>query len=82
MKLHQPPAIKHKPVTLSIQEDVVLSAKSLNLNVSQAAEDGIRDAVRKAHAEAWLRNNRQAIDDYNRKIREQGIAIPARWAAP
>lgn len=82
MTLHHPPAAKHKPVTLSIREDVVRAAKENGLNLSQAAEDGIRNAVRKLQSDAWLRDNRQAIADYNRKIRERGIAIPARWATP
>lgn len=70
---------RHRPVTLSISEDVVQAAKDLALNMSEAAEHGIQEAVRKANAEAWLKENQPAIEAYNRKIAKRGIAIPAAW---
>lgn len=73
-------AYRHRPVTLSISEDVVQAAKTLQLNMSEAAEAGIQEAVRKAKAAAWLEENKSAIESYNRKIEKRGIAIPAAWA--
>lgn len=73
------PTYRHKPVTLSINEEVLQAAKALQLNTSKAAEAGIREAVRQAQADAWLRDNAQAIEAYNQKIEERGIAIPAAW---
>ncbi|MCB9988128.1 MAG: type II toxin-antitoxin system CcdA family antitoxin [Rhodospirillales bacterium] len=45
-------------VNLTIRRDVMTAANELGLNVSQAAEDGIKDAIRKAREEtAWLKND-------------------------
>lgn len=70
---------RRKPVTLTIREDIMRDAKTLALNASQAAEAGILEAVRKARAEAWLADNTLAIEAYNRKIEQRGVAIPPIW---
>ncbi len=41
-------------VNLTIRRDVMAAANALGLNVSQAAEDGIKDAIRKARADQEL----------------------------
>lgn len=42
-------------VNLTIRRDVMARANELGLNVSQAAEDGIKSAIRKAQEEEeWL----------------------------
>lgn len=71
--------IRHRPVTLTVREDVLQAAKDLGLNTSQAAEAGIRDAVRQAQREGWLRDNKAAIEAYNQNIRDRGLPLPARW---
>ncbi|PSJ15721.1 type II toxin-antitoxin system CcdA family antitoxin [Nitrosomonas supralitoralis] len=38
---------KRRPVNLTIREDLMQNAKSLNLNTSKAAEAGIEDAIKK-----------------------------------
>jgi antitoxin CcdA len=47
--------------------------------MSEAAEAGIQEAVRRAKSAAWLEENKSAIESYNRKIEKRGIAIPAAW---
>jgi antitoxin CcdA len=58
-------------VTLSI--DLVENAKRLGINVSQACESGLTDQVRKALGEEWRRDNREAVENWNRWIRENGM---------
>jgi antitoxin CcdA len=72
--------VRRKPVTLTIREDIMRDAKNLSLNASKAAEAGIAEALRKAKGEAWLKENAEAIEAYNRKIEERGLAIPPIWA--
>lgn len=67
-------------VNLTIREDLVADAKALGVNASRAAEAGLSDAVRKAKEEAWLRENRDAINAYNERIEREGPAIVADWA--
>lgn len=74
------PIVRRKPVTLTVPEDIIVAAKDLALNVSQAAETGIRQAVRDEQARRWLTENARAIADYNADIERRGVAIPPSWA--
>ena len=60
--------------------DVLQAAKALSLNTSQAAEAGIRDAVREALTDKWLADNAAAISAYNADLEARGPAIPVLWA--
>ncbi|MCB1483726.1 MAG: type II toxin-antitoxin system CcdA family antitoxin [Hyphomicrobiaceae bacterium] len=71
---------RRKPVTLTVREDVLQAAKALSLNTSQAAEAGIRDAVREALTDKWLADNAAAISAYNADLEARGPAIPVLWA--
>lgn len=70
---------KRRNVTLSISEDVMRDVRQFGLNASQAAEAGITEALRKAKSEAWRIENKAAIEAYNRKVNERGLAIPPIW---
>lgn len=71
---------RRKPVTLSIAEDVIAASKALNINASQAAEQGIRTAIRTSKQDTWLRENKTAIDVYNRNVETSGLAFTPLWA--
>jgi antitoxin CcdA len=72
-------AKRRKPVTLTIAQDVMAAAKALNLNASQAAEAGIRAAVRESQKQAWLRENSHSIASYNRDVEENGLPLSPLW---
>lgn len=72
---------RRKPITLSIAEDVITAAKSLHLNASQAAENGIKAAIRTSRQEAWLRDNKAAIEAYNHDVESNGLPFPPLWRA-
>jgi antitoxin CcdA len=72
--------VRRKPVTLTVPEDVILAARNLELNASQAAEAGIRQAIREEMARRWLSENADAISAYNADIERRGVAIPPLWA--
>lgn len=63
-------AARRRPVNLSIRADLLEEARQYGINVSRAAEAGLLEAVREARAEAWRRENAEAIDAYNRKADE------------
>ncbi|MBP7062973.1 type II toxin-antitoxin system CcdA family antitoxin [Ferrovibrio sp.] len=67
--------IRRKPTNLSLQENLVAEAKALGLNVSQIAEAALAAAVREAKAAAWLAENREAIEAYNRHVEQHGMFI-------
>ena len=62
-----------KATNVSLSADLVAEAKRLGINVSQACEGGLDAEVRKARAEQWKRDNREAMEDWSRWIAENGI---------
>jgi antitoxin CcdA len=54
-----------KPLNVSLEASLVVEARQLGVNLSRAAETGIRKAVQSAKAEQWQRENAAAIDAYN-----------------
>jgi antitoxin CcdA len=54
-----------KPLNVSLEASLVVEARELGVNLSRAAETGIRKAVQTAKAEQWQRENAAAIDAYN-----------------
>lgn len=70
---------RHKPVTLTIPEDLIQAAKTLGLNASKAATEGLQAAVRKAQAQAWLADNKNAIDAHNAYVEKNGIPLRPLW---
>ncbi len=70
---------KKKAINLTIREDVLLDAKSLNLNTSKAAEAGIMAAIKQAQETQWLKENKPAIEAYNKRIAAEGLLIQPLW---
>ena len=70
---------KRKSINLTIREDIIQEARTLDVNASRAAEAGIHDAIRKAKEQQWLEENREAIAAYNERIVEQGTRIKPMW---
>jgi antitoxin CcdA len=64
-----------RATNLSIDPDLVEEAKALGINASRAAEAGLREAVRAARAEAWLRENAEAIASWNAWVEEHGLPL-------
>jgi antitoxin CcdA len=65
---------KNRRVTnISIDKDVWEKARALNLNVSRAAEERLKELIAEADRDAWRKENREAIDAYNRRVAKQGI---------
>lgn len=64
-----------KATNLSIDSTLVEEARALDVNLSQAAEAGVREAVRAAKADEWMRENRDALLAYNKWIEENGLPL-------
>ena len=62
-----------RPTNLSLNEDLVRAAKSLDLNVSAIAEEALAEAVREHAARLWLEENAEAIEAYNERVRKAGV---------
>jgi len=66
---------RKKATNLSLSENLLEEAKSLNINLSSAAEQGLREAVSKAKSEQWKEENREAILSSNKWVEENGLPL-------
>lgn len=66
---------RRKPTNLSLDHALLDQARALDVNLSRAAEDGIRAQVRKAQAEQWQRENAEALASSNAHVEKQGLPL-------
>jgi antitoxin CcdA len=66
------PAVK-KATNVSIRSDLLADARALGINLSAELEKRLTEIVRAHRAEQWKRDNREAIEAYNRHIEEHGL---------
>lgn len=71
------PAPPRKATNLSLDPALIAEARDLGVNLSQAAEGGLRAAVAAAKTEAWQAENAKAIAAYNRWVEENGLPLAA-----
>jgi len=67
------PRRRKKATNLSIDHDLLDRARRLKLNLSQAVEAGLLDAIRRHERAQWLEKNRAALDAYNEQVEKQGV---------
>ena len=61
-----------KSANLSINSDLLRQAKERQINLSQALELRLAELLRDEKRQKWNEENREAIDDYNRRIEACG----------
>ncbi|WP_299756106.1 type II toxin-antitoxin system CcdA family antitoxin [uncultured Boseongicola sp.] len=64
-----------KPTNLSMDAILLTEAKALKINLSRAAEDGVRSAVAAAKAEQWKVENAAAIRSSNSYVEKHGLPL-------
>lgn len=62
-----------KPANVSINSDLLRLAKSLDINLSHTLEQRLLELVGQARREQWLKENREALEAYNRRIEQNGV---------
>jgi antitoxin CcdA len=62
-----------KSTNLSINSDLLRQAKERHINLSQALELRLAELLREEMRRKWQVENREAIEDYNRRIEAAGI---------
>lgn len=71
-----PPATApKKPTNLSLDQSLLAEARHFGVNLSQAAEAGLRQAVQTARADAWRRENAAAIEASNDWVDRNGLPL-------
>jgi antitoxin CcdA len=69
------PIQARKPVNVSLGEDLVVEAKALGLNLSQACERGLVAEVKRERERRWLEENGEAIKLTNQWVKEHGLPL-------
>ncbi len=66
------PNAPKKSTNLSINSDLLRQAKEHRINMSQALELRLAELLREEKIRCWKEENREAIEDYNRRIEAHG----------
>jgi len=64
-----------KSANLSLDSDLVSQARDLKINLSRAAEDGIKLAVKAERERLWRLENAEAIAASNKYVEEHGLPL-------
>jgi len=70
MPLHNDRKVR---TNLSLRSDLVRRAKALGLNMSEAVDAALEEIIQSAERESWLRENQDAIADYNEGAERRGV---------
>ena len=61
-----------KSANLSINSDLLMKSKALNINLSSTLEQALKIKLSEAEGSRWREDNKKAIKVYNDLIEEQG----------
>ncbi|MCA0858886.1 type II toxin-antitoxin system CcdA family antitoxin [Phaeobacter italicus] len=71
----QSQSVPKKPTNLTLDQGLLSEARSFGVNLSQAAEAGLRQAVQEAKTNAWKRESAAALQSSNRWVEENGLPL-------
>lgn len=64
-----------RSANLSVEADMLEEARALNINLSRAAQDGIRRAIAAEKARRWKEENAEAIRSSNEYVEKYGLPL-------
>lgn len=64
---------RKRPANVTVDNDLLEKARRHGINLSRALEDRLLALVREKEREDWLRENRTAIEAYNRRVERDGV---------
>lgn len=65
-------AAPKKSANLSINSDLLLKTRALNINLSATLELALKEELAKRASEKWVTENRAAIESYNTFVEQNG----------
>lgn len=63
---------RKRPTNVSLSETLVKEARELDINVSQACEEGLRAATKAERERRWLEENAEGIRKFNEFVEKHG----------
>ncbi|WP_421715799.1 type II toxin-antitoxin system CcdA family antitoxin [Arcobacter arenosus] len=64
---------KKKATNVSINSDLLEKAKEYKINISSSIEKTLEELVKKAEENKWEKENKEAIKEYNKRIKDNGL---------
>lgn len=64
-----------KATNITLDSSLISEAKAHGINISRAAESGLRAAVKAARAAQWQRENAEALRSSNQWIDDHGLPL-------
>lgn len=62
-----------KPTSLSVNSDLLEKARALGVDLDATLEEALVRKVSRRQREAWLEENREAIEAYNQHVAQHGV---------
>jgi antitoxin CcdA len=62
-----------KPATLSVNSDLLEEAGKFGVDLDTVLEEALALELHKRQREAWLQENREAIEAYNEHVAQHGV---------
>ncbi len=75
LTVNRPRNAAKRATNVSLPENLLAEAKALKINISQAAEAGVAQAIAKARSELWLAENQEAIESSNAFVEKHGLPL-------
>src|SRR5690606_5438608 len=75
LTVNRPRSAARRATNVSLPEDLLSEAKALQINISQAAEAGVAQAIARTRSERWLAENQEAIESSNAFVENHGLPL-------
>jgi antitoxin CcdA len=64
-----------RATNVSINAQLLAEARTLDVNISRAAEQGLARAIAERRAALWLEENRAALESSNAYVEQHGLPL-------
>jgi antitoxin CcdA len=75
MNAESPANRPRRATNISLDAELIETAKSLGINISRTCERALKGEVAEATRAQWLEENREAIEASNAWVREHGLPL-------
>jgi len=71
------PLSPRRATNVTLPETLLRDAREMGINLSQACEHGLAQAVAERRRHRWLEENRDAMDAWNGHVAQHGLPLAA-----
>lgn len=71
------PLSPRRATNVTLPETLLRDAREMGINLSQACEHGLAQAVAEKRRQRWLEENQQAVEAWNGHVAQHGLPLAA-----